>query len=120
MIKEKCKCGKKRSVNVGDRIWDGEWGIIAKGSVTKINFVLKKILNSEYKIDNIYKDNVIYTGTQEQVKWVKDRLVEILIGKWYSTYDSNDADVVSISNLKVKVLHLINSKGFLYCGIPFI
>ncbi len=33
-------------------------------------------LNNEYKIDNIHKDNVIYTGTQEQVKWMKDRLVE--------------------------------------------
>ena len=54
---------------------DGEWGIIAKGSVAKINFSLKKILNNEYHIENVHKGNVIYTGTQEQVKWVKDRLI---------------------------------------------
>ncbi|MDE5597820.1 MAG: hypothetical protein K2J04_08305 [Lachnospiraceae bacterium] len=55
---------------------DGEWSIIAKGSVAKINFTLKKILNNKYYIENVHKGNVIYTGTQEQVKWVKDRLIE--------------------------------------------
>lgn len=55
---------------------NGEWLIVASNSIAKIRFLLKKILYDEYNIDNIQKENVIYTGTQNQVKWVKDKLIE--------------------------------------------
>lgn len=54
----------------------GEWSIVAKGSLTKINFLLKRIINIEYNIEDLQKEKVIYTGTQNQVNWVKSRLIE--------------------------------------------
>ena len=54
---------------------NGEWGIIAKNSNGKIRFLLKKILYNEYNIKNIHKENVVYSGTQNQVNWVKDKLI---------------------------------------------
>ena len=54
---------------------DGEWLIIARTSIAKLNFLLRKILYNEYNIKNIHKENVVYSGTQNQVNWVKDKLI---------------------------------------------
>ena len=54
---------------------DGEWSIVAKTSVAKINFLLKKKLYNEYNVKNFHEANVAYSGTQNQVNWVKDKLI---------------------------------------------
>ena len=64
--------------NVKQEILDrnGEWCIIARGFNAKIRFLLKNIIYDEYNIKNIHKENVVYVGTQNQVKWVKYKLIE--------------------------------------------
>lgn len=52
----------------------GRWGLSCSSSDLKIKYLLKKILKN-YDHLNLPKD-ILYYGTQNQVKWVKSKLMK--------------------------------------------
>ena len=55
---------------------EGEWGISAATSSARLKFCLKKILKEEYSDKSTSGESVLYTGTQNQIEWIKRRLIE--------------------------------------------
>lgn len=53
---------------------DGKWGLKSVTSAKKIKYLLKKILE-DYNNPNIL-EGILYCGTQNQVKWIKNKLIE--------------------------------------------
>lgn len=60
---------------------------------------MKRILDNEHAINDVRKENVIYTGTQNQVNWVRNRLVE---------------KGISEKEIEIKLLTLRNCTYWLY------
>ena len=54
---------------------DGEWGLFAGCSKSKVSFLLKKILHEQSDNGN-ENGNVVYTGTKTQVQWLMYKLIE--------------------------------------------
>lgn len=52
---------------------EGEWGIYSSTNRVKIKYLVNKILKSNSKECN---DGFVYSGTQNQIRWIKDKLIE--------------------------------------------
>lgn len=53
---------------------EGKWGLKSSANKTKIKYLLKKLLGNCNEI--IFQENFFYFGTQNQLQWVKNKLVE--------------------------------------------
>lgn len=53
---------------------EGRWGLCSSSSSLKIKYLLKKMLKNYDSL--IMPKDIFYCGTQNQVKWVKNKLME--------------------------------------------
>lgn len=52
---------------------EGEWGLTSSANKIKINYLMKRVLQCE----NVnYSHGFIFIGTRNQVKWIKEKLME--------------------------------------------
>ena len=70
---------------------EGRWGLYSSSSGLKIKYLLKKMLKNNDS--SVLSKDIFYRGTQNQVKWVKNKLVEKGINE----------DSIIIKNIKDKI-----------------
>ena len=70
---------------------EGRWGLYSSSSGLKIKYLLKKMLKNNDS--SVLSKDIFYCGTQNQVKWVKNKLVEKGINE----------DSIIIKNIKDKI-----------------
>lgn len=54
----------------------GEWEVLAKSQISKINYLMKKLLEI-YETDIVTKNTLtVYRGTKNQALWIKSQLIQ--------------------------------------------
>lgn len=52
----------------------GNWGLRTSANILKIRYLLTKLV--ENYNDLVFREDFVYCGTENQIRWIKNRLVE--------------------------------------------